>query len=224
MDDPSLSAEEHAHALKGLARVHRLTGTSSRLWKCIRQHRNEARKFVVMDVGCGDGLLLLQLYSLASNEGIELELHACDFSQRAIEMAQEAANSKGIRLSTHQVDITQDALPVRADLVICSLFLHHFEDQQVIGILKKLRAAAGHLLLVEDLLRSKLGYLLCWIGVHALTRSRIVHVDGLLSVRAGFTKPEISQLAQESGLAGRRIETHWPERFLLSWSPAGLRQ
>ena len=221
MDDPALGADEHAHALRGLAHVHRLTGTTRRLWSRIAREFKGANRLVVLDVGCGDGLMLRQLFRLAQKQGIELELHACDFSHRALEMARDAAEAERIPLNTHLVDIIDDELDIQADIVICSLFLHHFSEPDVVGILRKLGAATRRLLLIEDLLRTQLGLLMCWIGVHALTRSRIVHVDGPLSVRAAFTKSEITSLVSDAGLSSAQIKKHWPERFLIDWSPAG---
>jgi hypothetical protein len=166
--------------------------------------------------------MLRELYRLARRSGLgadDIELHACDFSARALEMAQSAAAAEEVPLKVHLVDVLRGSLPIQADVVMNSLFLHHFSDDDVRQILEKLRAAAERLLLVEDLLRTQLGYALCFIGIHALSRSKVVHVDGLLSVRAAFRCDEIRQLAARAGLAGARIERHWPERFLIAWEP-----
>ena len=54
-------------------------------------------------------------------------------------------------------------------------------------------------------------------GLRILTRSPIVHVDGPLSVRAGFQPGEVLDMADRAGLRGARITRHWPQRLLLSW-------
>lgn len=221
MDDPALNSDEHARALRGLARVHWWTGTASRLWKTIHPllgPRTES-PLRVMDVGCGDGLLLRQLASRARRQHKGLHPIGCDFSPRALGMAERAAEADGLSLELHQVDITRQQLPGVADVVLCSLFLHHFSEAEVVEILRKLAASARQLLLVEDLLRSQLGYYLCWLGVRALSRSRVVHVDGLLSVRAAFTLQEVEMLVGRAGLGQATLHPHWPERFLLHWSP-----
>lgn len=214
MDDPGLDSAEHARALKALGRVHVLSGTEGRLWRAIDKLAKQAnlKQLSIMDVGCGDARLLRQLYKKSKANGIELQLHGCDFSPRALEMARDASERAGIPISLHAVDITQDTLPEAVDVVFCSLFLHHFADDQVVKILESFRDAAKRLIVVEDLLRSKVGYGLCWLGTRVLTRSRVVHVDGLLSVRAAFTPAELRLLLTGAGLPEAHLERCWPAR------------
>ena len=77
---------------------------------------------------------------------------------------------------------------------------------------------ARHLVLIDDLRRSWIGYGLAVLGCQLLSRSPIVHVDGPLSVRAAFTETEIHCLADACGLPSPKINRHWPHRFLLSWN------
>lgn len=222
MDDPNLSEAEHLAALQGLARVHRLTGTAGRLWRPIERlfHEQNARQLSIMDVGCGDGLLLRKLARRATAKGLSLRLIGCDFSPRALDLCQREAAAENLAIELHQVDVTSASLPHAADVIINSLFLHHFSEPQVIAILQQFRAQARGLVVVEDLLRSRLGYGLCWLGVHLLTRSRVVHVDGLLSVRAAFSMSEMQPILQQAGMSSAKIYKHWPERFMFEWSPA----
>jgi hypothetical protein len=73
------------------------------------------------------------------------------------------------------------------------------------------------MVLIEDLKRSRLGFALSWAGTRLLSRSRIVHIDGLLSVQAAFSIPEISRIVDRSKLSGASIREHWPERFTIKW-------
>ena len=71
--------------------------------------------------------------------------------------------------------------------------------------------------LVDDLVRTRLGFALVWLGSYLLTTSPVVHADGPLSVRAALSISEALELAERAGLHGSTIRRHWPERFLLSW-------
>ena len=78
-------------------------------------------------------------------------------------------------------------------------------------------ARAGKAILVQDLLRSRVGYLMAAATVRIVTRSRVVRVDAVRSVRAAFSLDEAAGLVREAGLSGARIEPCWPQRFALSW-------
>jgi len=73
---------------------------------------------------------------------------------------------------------------------------------------------------VDDLIRSRLGYALAWSGTRLLSRSWVVHTDGPLSVRAAFTPAELRRLAAEAGLTTAELVPFWPERQRLIWSPS----
>jgi ubiquinone/menaquinone biosynthesis C-methylase UbiE len=96
------------------------------------------------------------------------------------------------------------------DFVLNSLFLHHFENQQVIALLREFGRVAKKAVLISDLERHRLPY---WF----LPASRLyfrwhwmtVH-DGMISVRAAFTAMELRDLAHEAGLSHVQVHTHRP--------------
>lgn len=219
MDDPALDRRQHEQALRALARVHRLTGVVGRLWRRIRKQVADERPLTIVDVGCGDGWLLRQLGRLAKRAGGRVKLVGCDFSQQALDIAAGAMRPDDAPFDFHRADVTQDELPI-GDVVVCSLLLHHFSNAQVIEILGKLGRSAQKLLLIEDLIRSQMGYAYCWLGVRLVSRSVIVHTDGPISVRAAFSFEEIRELLDRAGLSDAEVRRHWPERLLIRWSPA----
>jgi hypothetical protein len=72
--------------------------------------------------------------------------------------------------------------------------------------------AARHLVVVNDLLRSRAGLLLAHVATRLLTRSAVVHKDGPLSVHAAFTPAEVLSLAERAGLQGAKVSRRWPCR------------
>lgn len=225
MDDPDLDPVHHRRALEGLTRIHTITNTATQLWEIVKAQITASGRTSasVLDVGCGDGYMLRKFHAFAQRDGVTLQLHGCDFSEKAIGFANELARKSSTPIELLEFDVTsEEPLPIQADYVICSLFLHHFEEPKIVKILQKIDHSAKRFALIHDLRRTSLGYALCWIGVHTLTTSHVVRTDGLLSVRAGFSVAEVEQLFQAAGIRNSELTTSWPQRFTVSWSTQGV--
>jgi 2-polyprenyl-3-methyl-5-hydroxy-6-metoxy-1,4-benzoquinol methylase len=114
-------------------------------------------------------------------------------------------------------DAVHDRLPTGFDVVTCSLFLHHLSEEEAIALLANMEHAARHLILINDLNRSRFNYCAAWIACHLFTRSRVVRFDGPASVRSAFTPKEALALTERAGLHGATVRSKFPCRFLLSW-------
>jgi len=220
MDDPELDPARHVHALRALARVNRVSLTVSRIWTEVLELRERVDGPIrILDVACGGGDVLSALGARARRTGIPVELRGCDVSRRAVDEAARAAPD-GVPLEVAKLDALEDDLPSACHLVVCSLFLHHLDRSDAVRLLCRMAAATEVSLLVEDLRRTRLGYLFAWIGLHTLTRSDVARTDGLRSVRSAFSVEEVRALCAEAGLERARLERVWPQRFSLVWRRA----
>lgn len=242
MDDPGLCPREHQRALAGLRRINRLSGTAAQLQAEILRiaARDSTRVWRILDVGCANGEVAFELSGLLAPD-LKHELTGWDMSPTAIGDAQlrqerEANVSSGhsgksgpsgqaaaslkfeVRNLFDELDSIVGEPPF--DIVYCTLLLHHFGDQDAVRILAAMKRLARHAVLVDDLQRTRLGWLLAVAGCHLLSRSPIVHFDGPQSVRAAFTSAEALELASAAGWQGTNLRKHWPERYLLSWEAA----
>ena len=219
MDQPGIATEAHRDALAGLERVNRLSFAAAALYRPIaaRMRSEPSRRWKLLDVACGAGDVPIALARAAAGAGLLLEVAGCDVSETAIGHAQSNAERASVAAEFFRRDVLADGLPDGYDFVTCSLFLHHLDTPDAVRLLRAIGDAAGALGLVSDLRRSRLGYALAVAGTRVLSRSRIVHIDGPLSVRAAFTTDEALRLADEAGLAGRvTIRRAWPQRFLMT--------
>ena len=219
MDQPGLEAVQHHQALRGLARINWLSGSDGILWQSIRRLAEEKRgsPLRVLDLGAGGGDVLVQLHRRARRAGLPITFAGADISLTAVEHARQNAQHADEAIDFFHLDALNAPLPENYDVIMCSLFLHHLASDQAIDILRRMGRAANSMVLVNDLIRSRLGYLLAWMGTRVLTTSNIVHFDGPQSVRAAFTMAEARQLAQQAGLHDATISWRWPFRFLLEW-------
>ncbi len=221
MDQPGLPADEHARALAGLKRINALSRTDAVAWRRIeplaRALPSDERPLRVLDVATGGGALPLAIRARARRAGLEVAADGCDVSPQAVEIAEALASARGSTCRFFALDALNDPLPEGYDVITCSLFLHHLDETEAVGLLGRMGAAARRLVLVDDLIRSSWGYLLAAAGCRLLSRSPIVHEDGPTSVAGAFTPDEALDLARRAGLRGATIDRHWPQRFLLSW-------
>jgi len=219
IDQPGLDIDRHRHALRGLERINAWSGSVRLFWPALRALalRQAPRPVRVLDVGSGGGDVLRKLRRRAARAGLSMVLEGCDRSAAAVTFAQERAAAAGADLRFFAADALQQDLPGDYDAVVCSLFLHHFNDEQAVIVLRRMAAASRDLVLINDLRRCFAGWLLAHTAGRVLTTSPVVHVDGPRSVAAAWTRAEILALAQRAGMAGATYRAYWPCRFLLSW-------
>ncbi|NBR07470.1 MAG: methyltransferase domain-containing protein [Planctomycetes bacterium] len=221
MDQPDIDPALHLHALQGLARLNYFSNSVNLLWKPLRklaQANPHSGDFSVLDVATGSGDIPLALNQKARKAGINMNFSVTDKSSFALNLVKEKALQKNSQVQCFETDALHGPdFPVH-DVVICSLFMHHLDDDEAISLMKRMAKAAKIAILINDLERSWLNWNMVWIASHLLTTSPVVHMDGPRSVAGAFNQAEVAKLAKQAGLLGATIETRWPCRFLLSWN------
>lgn len=223
MDQPEVDADAHRQALTALGRASTVSLTARSLWNPIRHvaASSPERPLRIVDLACGGGHVALALARLAARARLPVDIVGCDVSPVAIAYAQNEAERRGVRqVRFVKANVLDNGAPVEADVVCCSLFLHHLDETEAVVLLRRMAEAAKRLVIVSDLQRSEIGFLYAWVGCRLLSRSRIFHVDGQRSVEAAFTAREAGALGERAGLSGARIIRTWPQRWLLEWRRA----
>jgi 2-polyprenyl-3-methyl-5-hydroxy-6-metoxy-1,4-benzoquinol methylase len=221
MDDPALDVASHREALAGLARINRFSGSVGFLWPDLHALSKTIpdRPLRILDVATGSGDVPEALVRKAGRERVPVEVLGLDISQVAVAEAEVRAELGGHPNLRFQVsDTLKEPLPGGFDAVVCSLFLHHLDEADAVRLLASMKAAAGKLVLVNDLVRSRANYLQVWFASHVLSASRVVHADGPRSVRSAFTVDEMRAMAGQAGMSGASVEPRFPCRMLLKWS------
>jgi hypothetical protein len=219
MDDPALPVRQHDHALRGLARLNAISRSHRLLWPRLRTlARRSEGPLQVLDVASGAADLPVRLDRVARNVGVRLRWILTDRSPHALAHALGRARQAGLDCRAVQVDAVREPLP-RADVVINSLFLHHFDQEDVVRILRGMREAARQAVGVTDLRRTSLALGLVWLGSRLVTRSPVVHHDATASVRAAHEPGEVRNLTERAGMTGACVEVVDPVRWRLWWAP-----
>lgn len=223
MDDPAIDPATHALALRGLARLNAWSASHRLLWPAVRRAatagRAAGRRARVMDVATGSADGPVRLATMAARLGTPVTLVLCDGSATALDAAMARARAAGVEAEAHRCDVLNEALPGHADLVTCSLFMHHLDRDDAVRAMAAM-ARAGDAVAIADLDRLRGGLALAWLGAHALSRSPVVHFDATASVRAAHAPYEALAMARDAGMPGARVRTCIPFRWVLEWGRA----
>src|SRR5438105_5090273 len=215
MDQPDLDAGQHSAALRALERINWLSGSARILWPPIaalaREHPE--RPLRLLDVATGAGDVPVRLWRKACRDGVALQISGCDKNPLALAHARTRAERHRASIDFFEWDALHGDFPGEPDVVVSSLFLHHLDETQAVQLLKDMAAAAKHMVLVNDLERGRLGFLLAYVGTLVLALSSVTHTAGPRSVEGAFSSTEAQTLAERAGLAGASISRRWPCRY-----------
>lgn len=196
-DDPAA-----CRARRDLRRVNRFMGARGILERALARvvPKRPAAPLRVVELGCGDGLLMLDVARSRDAPLRDVELTLLDL-QPIVEPATIAAYAgAGWRAKPLSQDVLEWAEGAaddeRWDVVVANLFLHHFEGEALRRLLAGCARRADALATCEPR-RSRFAlaasHLVVFLGANAVTRR-----DAVLSVRAGFIEDE--------------LELAWPDR------------
>jgi ubiquinone/menaquinone biosynthesis C-methylase UbiE len=170
--------------------------------------------FSVLDVGAGSGELLRVAATWTRNNALRgqfvgLELNARSAKAILNESPQEISAVRG---DAFQLPFADNAF----DYVISSLFTHHFQDDQVVQILRELSRVAARRIFVIDLHRHPVAYLFYTTLGHLLLHNRLLREDGALSILRSFKPRELRALAERAELSSISVKRSFPYRVVLS--------
>lgn len=217
MDDFALAGETLRGSLDEIARINRWLGgnqiTISGVRQLLREHSID-RPIRIWDLGCGGGDMLRQLANWGRRRGIALELVGIDANEDAIQYARELSEAYHEISYVHTIlpDETLAKRPV--DIVLCTLFLHHFTEEAILGLLNDYSRKATLGVIVNDLQRSFIAYMLFWL-ITLFHKNAMTREDGLLSIRRGFRRAELAKWAD--ALKGWTSQIRWRWAFRYQW-------
>lgn len=216
MDDFYLQGVELRKTLEDLDKVNKWLGgnqiTLDGIEKLLPLKPSGAIR--IMDVGCGNGTLLREIAAYGRKEGLTLELLGIDANEHAIGIARELAKDF-LEISFQGLNIFSDTFEkMEADIILCTLTLHHFKDPQIKDLLKLFLKNSRLGVVINDLERSPVAYHLfqafCGVFIH----NEIARKDGLISIRRGFKKQELESFGRELPV---KQEIQWKWAFRYQW-------
>lgn len=220
MDDLSMEGSLLRDTLDKIATINRLLGgnnvTLKGLKKILKSHPKGAT-VTIIDLGCGQGDILREAAKLGKKSGYDFKLIGIDANADTIAYAKELSVEYP-QINFKQIDIfSTEFEKLEYDIVLATLFFHHFKEPELINFLKKITAYAKTGVVVNDLHRSKMAYYL-YQFIMLPVRNQMVKYDGAISILRGFKKSDLVEMSNKINVS-YSVQWKWAFRFLWILKP-----
>ncbi len=216
MDLPHQNEEALRNDLQHIAGLNRFFGARRAVASLFRQLTQDLRRVVLVDLASGYGDHGRNLIARGGARRQEVAVVALDFHLKTLQIARKATPA-GQKMFFVQADARQ--LPLRdrgADVVFCSLALHHFSEEDAVSVLEEMRRVGRIGTACVDLVRSRLAALGIWLLTTFIVRDPMVRHDARLSIRRAFTAGEMKTLARRAAWPSlRQTKFFWFQQALL---------
>lgn len=215
MDNPNLSRKDLDPVLKELAFINKVLGGYKTTLDGVEKLIGPRKVFSFADWGCGGGDTLIKVHSHFSKRGVKAELFGYDYSKSVIAFAEEI-KPKNVHVNYSVADILDLQKSVEmVDVAHNSLFCHHFKDEEVVVIIKKMMAQSNVGIIINDLQRHPIAYYSIKLLTAIFSKSAMVKNDGPLSVLRAFTRKDWERILDSAGIKNYSLKWYWAFRWQL---------
>ena len=199
MDLPNPDSEALRKDLEHISRLNGTFGARRAVAELFHRLTLHLRRVVLVDLASGYGDHARNLTVRARARQVDVAVIALDSQLKTLQIAR-SATPPDHKVLYVQADARQ--LPLRtkqADLVFCSLALHHFSEEDALTVLREMTRVGRIGSACIDLVRSRLAAIGIWLLTTFIVRDPMVKHDARVSIRRAFTTKEMQNLAQRAG-------------------------
>jgi 2-polyprenyl-3-methyl-5-hydroxy-6-metoxy-1,4-benzoquinol methylase len=218
MDDFSMEGEMLREALDKIAKINQLLGGNQLTLQGVKQLIKGiaiSKEIIIVDVGCGNGDMLRELAKYGQKQDLKFKLIGIDANNFTVNHARNLS-SEYANISYRCEDIFEQSFQqLQYDIVLCTLTLHHFKDDEIITLLKVFQQKAKLGIVINDLQRSAISYRLFQALCFVFRLNEMSREDGLVSILRGFKKKEL--VAFSTLLQFKKYTIQWKWAFRYQW-------
>jgi len=201
--DAALPEAEVLRSLADLRFVNRWLGSRHGLLRAVAPHLPPRGR--LLDVGCASGDLTAYLCSRLPGPVIAVGVDC-----KLLHLREAPGVLRRVAADARRLPFRDGSF----DVVTASLFLHHFDEAELCGLLQGLARLARRALVVSDLRRALVPYVFGRALFPFLFQTPVSVHDGLVSIRRGFREEELRTAFANAGLAAVEIRHLFPYRLL----------
>ncbi|QIX63494.1 methyltransferase domain-containing protein [Hymenobacter lutimineralis] len=216
MDDLTLASEALRRNLDELAIINARLGGHNVVTEALAQLPwPTQRPLQLADLGSGGGDTLRYVARWARRRQRPVQLTGIDANAFMLDYAREHSGGYP-EISYAQYDIfAPEFQQQQFDVVTCSLFCHHFSDDDLVQFLRNWRQQARVAVVINDLHRHPLAYYsIKWL-TRLLGGSYLVRHDAPLSVARAFSRADWENLLARAGITRYTLRWRWAFRWQL---------
>lgn len=169
----------------------------------------------VLDIGFGGGHAIKELSQFAAKNKTKLFFYGVDLKPDCVAYANkklEALENKQLICDDYR-NISPGLLQ-KVDVIHCSLFLHHLNNDEIIDLFKFAKANRC-IILANDLQRNWFAYYSIKLITSVFSKSYLVKNDAPISVKRGFKKRELIDLLKQAGFTNYSVKWCWAFRYII---------
>jgi 2-polyprenyl-3-methyl-5-hydroxy-6-metoxy-1,4-benzoquinol methylase len=186
-------------------------GALKKSWKS----KPKDQTITIADLGCGSGAMLRIISRLAEKENRNVKLIGFDANPHIIEYAR--AHSKNIPCISFETTnvFSNEFQHQQFDLVLATLFMHHFSEQELIALFTCLKKQTRSAIIINDIHRHWLAYYSIKVLTQLFSRSSMVRFDAPLSVLRAFKHAELNEVLKKAQIHNYHLKWKWAFRWQL---------
>jgi 2-polyprenyl-3-methyl-5-hydroxy-6-metoxy-1,4-benzoquinol methylase len=220
LDAPDADLRDVESSLADLARINRLLGGNRLTLRALGKvlEGRDRGPLTLLDAGSGGGDMAAEMAAWARRRGFVPHVIGIDASPSITALAAVRVDEDvELRVGDmRELDLPGDSV----DVATCSLVIHHLEPPEAVQALRELRRVARVGVVVNDLVRTRMGLVGAHVVIRALTRNPITRHDAVVSVRRAYTRSELLGLASGAGLRPVDVRGTLGYRVAIAAEPA----
>lgn len=175
--------------------------------------QSKSERYSIADLGCGSGDMLRLISHFGKKNGYQFDLTGIDANPNIVAFAR-ARNDDMPEIQFDTMNIFSPEFETKKyDIVLGTLFFHHFSTEELISFFSSLRGHVRKALIINDIHRHAFAFHSIKILTRIFSKSAMVKYDAPLSVRRAFRKHEIEYILDSAGYKTYQIRWKWAFRW-----------
>jgi len=198
MDRPQPLSAELERDLERIRQLNRWFGSYRLVLDFMQRWINPGERMRIVDLATGSGDIPRLIANYARKIGARVEIDALDRQPATLEVATRLSAGYP-EILYREANILEWNSAEAYDIVLCTLTLHHFSDEDAVTVLRRCRELSRRFVLVSDLRR---GFFLragVWLLTALIFREPMTRYDARLSAVRAFSFAEMRDLAVRAG-------------------------